>query len=622
MQIRRLVIDDHKCLVDFSVKFHTVDGGSSTILIGENGTGKSTMLETLLDIFMSFDSLAVEKQIDYSYELEYLFAGSIIQIYHSDKRYKIDVDHKNLCVGTMSTIRSYLKNNNTSIFPERIMYFYSGANNKVNGSFKLVNSQYIKACRDSITQYWNTVYLLNHEFTSQFPKRKYNFFREELTPIYLASILAGEDSFEKRYLHSQCHIERVESVSISLDLGKLPGRLREDVSEVGKDLAGEDSFEKRYLHSQCHIERVESVSISLDLGKLPGRLREDVSEVGKDGIFEIISFIDDSFTELFQKGYLYDDGEKFYFQINGIYDAYADQISIYELLEKLLTLFDADIEVYVSFGESRVRCSDLSEGQRQLIKILGMLGVCKSEDTLVTLFDADIEVYVSFGESRVRCSDLSEGQRQLIKILGMLGVCKSEDTLVLMDEPDAHMNPKWKYDLKQTIDQSLQEAINTQAIIATHDPLVINGVGKEFIRIFMYNRDIVRNNNWYFTRAVEPEEDTAGMGIDGILQSEYYGLNSTLDAETKSKLEEKRDLLVKRQEGTISPKEQEKLHSLTEEIEDLTFSRNIPTDDLYDEFVVAMHKLQQENPISELTQEQIQERNRKTHEIIKGLMEK
>lgn len=528
MQIRRLVVDNHKCLVDFSVKFHTVDGGSSTILIGENGTGKSTMLETLLDIFMSFDSPAVEKQIDYSYELEYLFAGSIIQIYHSDKRYKIDVDHKNLCVGTMSTIRSYLKNNNTSIFPERIMYFYSGANNKANGSFMRVNSQYVKACRDSITQYWNTVYLLNHEYTSQFPKRKYNFFREELTPIYLVSILAGEDSFEKSY-----------------------------------------------LHSQCHIERVESVSISLDLGKLPGRLREDVSEVGKDGVLEIISFIDDRFTELFQKGYLYDDGEKFYFEINSIYDAYADQISIYELLEKLLTVFDADIEVYVSFGESRVRCSDLSEGQRQLIKILGMLGICKSEDTLV-----------------------------------------------LMDEPDAHMNPKWKYDLKQTIDQSLQEAINTQAIIATHDPLVINGVEKEFIRIFMYNRDIAQNNNWYFTRAVEPEEDTTGMGIDGILQSEYYGLNSTLDAETKSKLDEKRDLLVKRQEGTISPEEQEKLHSLTEEIEDLTFSRNIPTDDLYDEFVVAMHKLQQENPISELTQEQIQERNRKAHEIIKGLMEK
>lgn len=440
MQIRKLVVDDHKCLVNFSVRFHTIDGGSSTILIGENGTGKSTMLETLLDIFMSFDSPAVEKQIDYSYELEYLFAGSIIQIYHSDRKYKIGVDYKRLCVGTMSTIRSHLKANNISIFPERIMYFYSGANNKTNGSFNLVNSQYVKACRDSITQYWNTVYLLNHEYTSRFPKRKYNFFREELTPIYLVSILTGEDSFEKDY-----------------------------------------------LRFQCHIERVESVSISLDLGELPGRLRKDVLEVGKNGVFEIISFIDDRFTELFQKGYLYDDGVKFYFEINSIYDAYADQISIYELLEKLLTVFNADMEVYVSFGERRVRCSDLSEGQRQLIKILGMLGVCKSEDTLV-----------------------------------------------LMDEPDAHMNPKWKYELKKTIDQSLQEAINTQAIIATHDPLVINGVEKEFIRIFMYDRDIVQNNNWYCTRAVEPEEDTAGMGIDGILQSEYYGLNSTLDADTKS----------------------------------------------------------------------------------------
>lgn len=528
MQIRKLVIDNHKCLVDFSIEFHIIDGGSSTILIGENGTGKSTMLETILDIFMSFDSLAVEKKIDYSYELEYMFGGSLIHINQSNKRYKIDINHENLCAGSMRTIRSYLKDGHISLFPERIMYFYSGANSKVINNSKLFNSKHAKVCRDALAQYWKTIHLASENYASQFPKQKFNFCKERLTTIYLVSILAGKDSFEKNY-----------------------------------------------LHSQCHMDRVESVSISLNLRKLPGRFRENVLEVGKDGVLEILSFIDDRFTELFHQGYLYDDGEKFYFEINNIYDVDADQISIYEFFEKLQTIFDADIEAYISLGESRVRCSDLSEGQRQLIKILGMLGVCKSEDTLV-----------------------------------------------LMDEPDAHMNPKWKYDLKQTIDQSLQEAINTQAIIATHDPLVINGVEKEFIRIFMYNRDIVRNNNWYFTKAVEPEEDTAGMGIDGILQSEYYGLNSTLDAETKSKLEEKRDLLVKRQEGTISLEEQEKLHSLTEEIENLTFSRNIPTDDLYDEFVVAMHKLQQDNPISELTSEQIQERNRKAQEIIKGLMEK
>ena len=43
MQIKRLQIDDYLCLVDFDIVFDTVSGGSSTILIGENGAGKSTI---------------------------------------------------------------------------------------------------------------------------------------------------------------------------------------------------------------------------------------------------------------------------------------------------------------------------------------------------------------------------------------------------------------------------------------------------------------------------------------------------------------------------------------------------------------------------------------------------
>ena len=101
----------------------------------------------------------------------------------------------------------------------------------------------------------------------------------------------------------------------------------------------------------------------------------------------------------------------------------------------------------------------------------------------------------------------------------MLGICKTEDCLVLMDEPDAYMNPRWKYEIKETMDKSLQDAVNTQAIVATHDPLVINGVPKEFIRIFTRDESLVSNNGHYFTKVIVPTEDTEGMGIDGLLQS-------------------------------------------------------------------------------------------------------
>ena len=83
MQIKRLQIDDYLCLVDFDIVFDTVSGGSSTILIGENGAGKSTMIECILNILMSFDSPAIEKQIDYSYSMEYNYAQKAVCIVQS-----------------------------------------------------------------------------------------------------------------------------------------------------------------------------------------------------------------------------------------------------------------------------------------------------------------------------------------------------------------------------------------------------------------------------------------------------------------------------------------------------------------------------------------------------------
>ena len=221
----------------------------------------------------------------------------------------------------------------------------------------------------------------------------------------------------------------------------------------------------------------------------------------------------------------------------------------------------------------------------------------------------------------VRDEDLSEGQRQLIKILGMLGVCKNEDCLVLMDEPDAHMNPRWKYNIKEIIDSVLKPErrseipINIQTLIATHDPLVINGVSKDYIRIFERIDGC--------TKVRYPDTNTEGMGIDGLLQSEYYGMSSVLDSETKKKMDEKHDLLVERKEkGKLIKAKEKRLEDLTDELENMTFSRNIPTDRYYEEFVSTMHKIYKGRPKATLTKEEIAERNAKAEEILQEILEK
>lgn len=463
MQIRRLKINDHKCLVDFEINFVTNDGGSSTILIGENGTGKSTVLESILEILMSFDSDAIEKKISYDYEFEYFYGGSNISIYQRDKTYQINIDGESFCRGKIDTVRKHIAER--TIFPKRINYFYSGASNKVLLSIKRGNINYGTKCRSAVMQYWRAAVWANHEYQGEFPKRKYNYCADSLTSIYLISILAGQRTFEKQY-----------------------------------------------LQDQCHMTRVESIAICLDIERLPQSLQEEVMNGGNEWLYEIIDFVDSRFSDLMHRGFLSNYGNLFYFELEDIAELELDSISFF--FEKL-----------------------------------------------VTIFNAEYSVYISVGSSRVNCNDLSEGQRQLIKILGMLGICKDEDTLVLMDEPDAHMNPAWKYSLKSTIDECLSEAVNTQAIIATHDPLVINGVDKKFIRIFTQNLAAVQHN--YITKVVEPSEDTTGMGIDGLLQSEYYGLRTSYDSQADRDFKERQDLYVKVINDKATAEEKGRLVELT-----------------------------------------------------------
>lgn len=524
MQIKRLCVNDHLCLVDFEINFNTINGGSSTILIGENGTGKSTVLETILEILMSFDSPSIEKNIDYDYTIEYEYAQKDISIEKVGHNYQIKVDDL-VFEGSHQKINAWFADN--SIFPKRIITFYSGAKNKILRKISKANRQYNMVCRNTIRHFLRVMNDDAERFLPNFPKRKYNYCDEQLTPIYLASILCGHETFEKKYLVEACDFNNVEHIYMSID-----------VDEVEK-IFGRPRFE----------------------GDVPTSL------------YYLTDFIDHRFTDVLRRGFMYSYDGASYFEIKHLEELQVDSISILEFFEKLSSLFDAQYEVTVS--------------------------------------------YHGIG---VKCSDMSEGQRQLIKILGMLGICKTEDCLVLMDEPDAHMNPKWKYEIEQTIAESLQGAVNTQAIIATHDPLVINGVSKEFIRIFTHNKVVMGNEMHSFTKVIIPTEETEGLGIDGLLQSEYYGLPTILDTDTKKKMDKKHDLLVKKKDGTITREESQKLLELTNSLENMSFARNIPTDSYYDEYVAAMHKIYSERPKVTLTAEDIAERNAKAEEILRGLL--
>lgn len=526
MQIKRLWVNDHLCLVDFEINFNTISGGSSTILIGENGTGKSTMLETILEILMSFDSKTREKYLDFDYLLEYNYAQKDISITKVGRNYRIVIDDQ-ILEGKYEQINACLRD--ISIFPQRIITFYSGMNNRMLRDLSFEKRTHKVHCRKTLEKYLKIV---NDEIEEkipiipQFPKKKYYYCDERMVEIYLAAILDGNSSFEKQYLQNECHFHNVQNVDVIIDL-----------------------------------DRVEWLFN-----------RERFVEHEPFNFYSIIDFLDHRFTDVFRGGFLFSQDGKGYFSLIKVSELEMDCISILNFYE-----------------------------------------------TLQSLFDARFKVTVAFGESNTSCEMMSEGQRQLIKVLGMLGICKTEDCLVLMDEPDAHMNPKWKYEIKETIDHSLAEAINTQAIIATHDPLVINGVSKEFIRIFTHNQSVVRNNGYYCTKVITPTEDTEGMGIDGLLQSEYYRLRTSYDKKATDKFLRRQELYEKLINSDISDDEKSELRALTKEVASMQMSRN-SIDFLYDDFIKVFRQTEYFKK-EYLSFDEMQERGDKIKEIIKALYE-
>lgn len=524
MQIKRLRIDNYRCFLDFDIAFTTISGGGATILIGENGTGKSTMMECLLNILMSFDSPAIEKQIDYNYTLDYEYAQKLVSVVKVGHDYRIAINDF-LVEGSYKKIRPVVQKR--SPFPQRVIAFYSGGNNKLAPNIGRINARYSSLCRKTLRNFLRAMSDDSEQFLPTFSKKKYNYCEEGFVPIYLVSILCGQESFEKSYLSTACDFGAVLYVDMVINVDKV------------EKIFGRGRFE----------------------GDAPTRL------------YYLTDFIDHRFTDVLRRGFIYSAAGKAYFSIKGIDALDVDSIAILEFFEKLYTLFDAKLEVTVFYGKSTAKCSEMSEGQRQLIKILGMLGICKTEDCLV-----------------------------------------------LMDEPDAYMNPKWKYEIKETMDNSLKEAINTQAIIATHDPLVINGVAKEFIRIFTRTEVQILDDVCCLTKVITPTEDTEGMGIDGLLQSEYYGLQTSYDKASHQKFLRRQELYAKLIHDEATENEKEELRAITKELGMLPLSYN-SIDFLYDDFL-NVYKNTDLYRKEYLSYDEVIKRREKIQDIIEKLYER
>lgn len=179
-----------------------------------------------------------------------------------------------------------------------------------------------------------------------------------------------------------------------------------------------------------------------------------------------------------------------------------------------------------------------------------------------------IRVRLKKNDGSVTFRELSEGEQQLLTVLGLLRFTAEDESLFLLDEPDTHLNPRWCVDylnyLKSFVGQNSGGQDNSHIVLTTHNPLAIAELVKEQVQI------LYRQAGTRAVRAENPAADPKGMGFAGIVTSDMFGLGTSLDNATNDDLLTLHQLSTQKQ--PLSEADRARLIDIRQRLEGLDFN--------------------------------------------------
>lgn len=453
-----------------------------TTIIGQNGVGKSNLIEIIISIFRAID---LGEQPEFDYELKYeCFENDVEIIVDIDKKIKTSVK-----VNDKKSSLTFIRSDKNQCLPNNIFTYYSGTN-------------------------WRVEEL--------FVKHQTKFYR---------NLTEGKDEELRRFFYCR----DVHSFFVLLAF------------LVDKDKACIDILEK------LDIQSLDSVLFCL---KKPYWYNGNPSAIQQK------------------------DGDSRFWYSRGVVKDFLDTLWNYSIApignkerktldfrgrtenQDRLYLFVPDDESLKSFAENY---EDTTEFFKHL------------ESTYIADLIEEVSVTVNLKNGqKLTFNALSEGERQLITVLGLMKFTRDDESLFLLDEPDTHLNPKWKMDYFSQI-ESILDVVNpktgksgldsSQVILTTHDPLMLTSLNAQQIRVLTKSEATDEKSS------EPPNIDPKSMGVEAIIQSELYGIRTSLDEELQHKIDLRNRLLSKDKLGKTT---KEELIKLNEELERLGLTQSHP----------------------------------------------
>ena len=523
MRVEFLHLPNYKNLRDFSISFspnHFV-----TILVGQNGTGKSNILEALITIFRDLD---LERSSSFDYTIRYTVDRYKVEIQNKNNklRFRIsDLEAGQMALlqdeadGLQSISKKAFFSNKRTYLPRYVFGYYSGPSQRMK---QLFDEHQKRFYRELISEERETP-----------PLRPLLYARHIHSQFALLAFFSEENPEIQDFLRKHLRIEEFDSALFVL---------REP---PWKSPTGDPRFWKARGFVRQFLDTLYEAALA------PMRLLLTVP----------ISFRK-------QK------------KLEHIY------------------LYLPDLAALQKVATTRYR------SQQEFFKAL--------ESTYISdlLQEVRIRVKVRNADGALTYQELSEGEQQLLMVLGLLRFTNEEESLFLLDEPDTHLNPAWTLQYLEFLQMIVGENPTSQIIMTTHDPLILGGVHLEQVRILEFRKD------GSGIRVTTPGRSPNRMDYPQIL-TEVFGLRSIINPEITRLLDEKRELAAKEH---LTEEELKRLDELNQRLEEFDFT-TVVRDPAYEPFVKALRQREREEGLDKfvLSKEERKRRIKLALQILKEL---
>lgn len=393
MKIIDLWIEDYNLLQNFKIELNE----QLIVLIGQNGSGKSTLLEFIAKIFYDlYEHFVLNKgqKPQFDFKLKYLMKYSDInyEIYVTANKktkeyYEINIkkeDDNFIKYSKMQIDKEFGPNGKDgykNILPQNVVMYYSGISKNLENRFKTFQEK----------NFINESLKFGKDETIKIEQPFFYFLEENFSTI-LIGLLSYQYGDVPENLKNQFKINGFDNIKITV---KEPSWAKakakgEDFWGAKGDLA---TFLMRMLAVLNSNERI---------------------------------ITDEKITFIFHNQE----------QLQGVWEFYGEEKKLFEYLTTL-------------------QANDLIE---------------------------NIEIMIKKDGKIISHNNLSEGEKQLLIILGLKELLVTENTLFLLDEPDTYLHPKWQ---REFIQNALVQGMDSKSsfIISSHSANIISGLKKRQLKI-------------------------------------------------------------------------------------------------------------------------------------------